>query len=112
MTTGISFATVSIHVITAAIVADRYGNESLDWDTGAQFTFVSGCRVQPATGTEVLDRVTRRWLLFAPPDTALTSADRVQWDGVTYDVVGEVRRWASPTGALAHLEADLSRVEG
>lgn len=111
-TTGISFHREVVEVLAAAAGTDRYGNASaLDWDNATPTT-VEGCRVLPVVGSEVLDRVTRRWVLYAPPDTALTSANRVRWSGDVYDVVGEVRRWASASGALAHLEADLERVGG
>lgn len=110
-TTGISFHGETIEVLAAAAVTDRYGNDALDW-ADPDVTTVSGCRVMPVPGEEVLDRLTRRWMLFAPPDTALVSANRVRVNGITFDVSGEVRRWSSPSGALAHIEADLERVEG
>jgi hypothetical protein len=108
----ITFHTDTVDVLTAAPAGtDRYGNPVLDWDNAA-VTTVGGCRVQPVPGTELLDRLTRRWVLFAPADTVLVSANRIRWGGDVYDVVGEVRRWPSPSGALAHIEADLARVEG
>jgi hypothetical protein len=110
-TTGISFHHDTVELLAASAVTDRYGNDTLDW-SDPTVTSISNCRVLPEAGTEILDRVTRRWVLFAPPDTPLDSAHRVRWDGVIYGVIGEVRRWPSPSGALAHIEADLERVEG
>ena len=107
----ISFHHDTVEVLSATEVTDRYGNQTLIWDTPTVASVVD-CRVMPLAGEEVLDRLTRRWVLYAPADTALVSANRVRWNGDTYDVVGEVRRWPSPTGALAHIEADLERVEG
>jgi hypothetical protein len=107
----ISFHQQTVEVLTGAPTTDRYGNAALDW-TSPSVAVVSGCRVLPVTGAEVLDRVTQRWMLFAPLGTALLATDRVRFGGVTYDVVGEVRRWSSPSGAVAHIEADLERVEG
>jgi hypothetical protein len=109
--TGISFHNETVQVLTAVAATDRYGNQALTWDAPV-VTDVPGCRVLPVPGPEVLDRVTTKWMLFAPPDTALVSANRVRWNGTTYDVVGDVRRWPSPTGRMAHIEADLARVEG
>lgn len=111
MGTGISFHNQSVEVLGGAGTTDRYGNDVTDWSSPTAAT-VEGCRLVPVPGDEVLDRVTRRWVLFAPLDAAITATSRVRWAGVTYDVDGEVRRWTSPSGALAHLEADLSRVEG
>jgi hypothetical protein len=111
MATALSFHTDSVEVLQAVVVTDRYGNDTLDWSSPT-VTVVPRCRVQPIPSAELLDRLSRRWVLYAPPDTALVSANRVRWRGVTYDVAGEVRRWSSPSGALAHIEADLTRVEG
>lgn len=108
---GISFHTHIIEVLTATTTTDRYGNDTLDW-ASPTVQIATSCRVLPVVGAEVLDRVTRRWVLYAPPLTSLSSANRVRWAGEVYDVTGEVRRWPSPTGALAHIEADLTRVEG
>jgi len=106
----VTFHTETVDVLAAPSVTDRYGNQVLDWDT-ATVTTVQRCRVLPVAGVQVLDRETRRWILFAPPGTALISANRVRWGGADYDVV-DVRRWPSPSGAVAHIEADLERVEG
>ena len=110
-TTGISFHRDTVEILVGTVVVDRYGNDTLDWSDPGE-TLIERCRVLPEAGTEILDRVTRRWILFAPPDTPLDSANRVRWDGIVYGVIGEVRRWPSPSGALAHIEADLERVEG
>lgn len=111
MGTGISFHTETVEVLAGSSTTDRYHNTVTDWTTPTA-TAVAGCRMVPVPGDEVLDRVTRRWVLYAPLGTALTAASRIRYGGVVYDVTGEVRRWRSPTGRLAHLEADLERVEG
>lgn len=110
-TTGISFHQQTIELLAGVTAADRYGNKPTDWASPV-VTSVPGCRLLPVPGGEVLDRLTRRWVLFAPLDTPITAASRVRWNGVIYDVTGEVRRWSSPSGRLAHIEADLERVEG
>lgn len=109
-TTGISFHRQSVEVVTADTQLDRYGNNPPNWDSYTAVV-VDGCRILPAQGGEALDRRTRDLVLFAPPDTVLDGANRIRWDGVLFDVL-DVRRWSSPTGRLAHLEADLRRVEG
>jgi hypothetical protein len=110
-TTGISFHDQTVEVLVGVAHTDRYGNDTTDW--GAPIaTPVAGCRLVPVPGGEVLDRVTRRWVLYAPPEAVITAASRVRWEGIVYDVTGEVRRWKSATGRLAHIEADLQRVEG
>jgi hypothetical protein len=111
MTTGISFHNETIEVLSAVKQTDRYGNGPLNWSAPST-TSVDGCRLLPVPGPEILEQLTRRWVLFAPPETALVSANRVRWRNSIYEVTGEVRRWSSPTGRLAHIEADLERVEG
>lgn len=112
--TGIQFATDTITVLRAVAAVDRYGDTISGWDTPTETDLV-GCRVQPAAGPEDTvdrDQITRRWLLFAPPGADILATDRIRWNGDDYDIDGELRRWSSPTGRLAHIEADLTRVEG
>lgn len=110
MGTGISYHDETVEVLTAIAGTDRYGKAS-GW-SNPSVVVVTGCRLLPIPGPEVLDRLSRRWVLFAPLETALVSANRIRWHGQVYNVVGDVRRWRSPSGRLAHLEADLERVEG
>lgn len=110
-TTGISFHRETIEVLSASGQLDRYGNAPLNWSQ-ATTTTVENCRLLPVPSDEIQERLTRRWTLYAPPDTALVSSNRIRWQGAVYEVSGEVRRWPSPTGRLAHIEADLERVEG
>lgn len=112
--TGIAFHTHTVTVLRGAATVDRYGDPIDGWSTATE-TEITGCRVQPAAGPEdTVDRnqITRRWLLFVPPGADIRATDRVRWDGDDYDIDGEIRRWPSVSGRLAHLEADLIRVEG
>lgn len=109
-TTGISFHQQSVEVVTADTQVDRYGNDTPIPGSYTSIT-VDGCRILPAQGGEVLDRRTRDLVLFAPPETVLDGANQVRWDGNLFDVL-DVRRWSSPSGRLAHVEADLRRVGG
>ena len=113
----ISFASDTVTVVRAPVVVDRYGAEVRDW-ANATRTLLEGCRVQPldSSGGQIIeprrDAVVTRWRLFAPAGADLVATDRVEWQGGTYEVDGDVQRWSSPTGALAHVEALLRRVEG
>lgn len=109
----ISFATQTVTVIRAAWVTER-GDEIADW-TAATEHAVSGCRFQPGSTSEVHDNrdaLVSSPVLFAPYDADLLARDRVRIDSTVYDVEGEPRRWQSPTGALAHSEITLRRVDG
>lgn len=109
----ISFKNQTITVIRPAWIVDR-GDLVPDWDNATEHQ-ISGCRVQPAAGDEVhgnRDAIANRWHLYAPPNADIDSLDRVRHQGVTYEVEGDIRRWPSPTGALANTQATLERWEG
>jgi hypothetical protein len=101
--------------LRAPSVANRYGDAEADW-SAATATTIAGCALQPAGSTEFTDPtrtvVTTRWTLFLPPGTDLAPGDRVDVDGVTYEVDGEPLDWSAPGGNLDHVAAVLQRVEG
>lgn len=111
----LSFHTDTVIRLRAVPTIDRYGDQVPgDWTTADQLP-IAGCRVQPAAGPEVVvdrDEITRRWFLWAPANADVLATDRIRWQGADYEIQGEVRRWPSPTGNLAHIECDLLRVEG
>ena len=94
--------------------ADDRGASSPVWET-ATLTTITGCRFQPLVADELTELgrqgVVRRGTLYAPTGS-FTEHDRVRIGGIDYDVDGHVREWGSPTGALAHQEVPLQRVEG
>lgn len=111
---SVSFHRDTVTVLRAGLVDDGYGNQVPDWSDPVRAE-VTGCRLQPMPVEDyVLDReaVTTRWRLFAPEGTDLRATDRVEHDGVAYQVEGDPERWPSPTGRLAHVEALLRRTEG
>lgn len=98
----------SVVVRRATNAQDTYGNDTPDWSS-ATSTTVGGCSVQPQIGSEVTvgrETVVSRWLLYAPDGTDLLATDRVEWDGGTYEVDGEVQRWDF---ALSYITALLRR---
>jgi Phage head-tail joining protein. len=110
----ISYHRDTVTVVRAELVDDGYGNQVPDWANAARHV-VLGCRVQPERGSEyTLDRdaIVTRWRLFAPAAADIRDTDRIEYEGVTYDIDGSVERWPSPTGRLAHIEARLVRTEG
>lgn len=110
----ISFLTDTVTRIRASLADDGYGNEVRDWPNAVE-TDLYGYRVQPERGSEyTIDReaITTRWRLFGPAGDDIQDTDRLRHRGVVYDIEGSVEDWPSPTGALAHIEARLIRVEG
>lgn len=106
-----AFATQTLTVLRAGTVSD-HGTNVPDW-TAATPHAVTGCSVQPAVGSEDQtnrDAVTITATLYGPADADIVHTDRVQYGGVTYEVNGPVRRWAS--GVLDHIEVSLRAVTG
>ena len=100
-------ATQSV-IVARAPTIDDHGNDVPDWAQPPEEHEITHCIVQPQGAGlgphEVLDEL----LLLAPPDADLLDTDRVTYGGVSYAVVGGVRRFA--TGVLDHVEATLRSI--
>lgn len=109
----ISFATDTVTAVHPAWITD-HGSQVADWDN-ATTDDVTGCRMQPRTGAEILDHrdaVTSRWLLMAPAGSPIYPRDRIRWRDDDYDIEGYPQDQPSPTGDLDHMEIPLVRTEG
>ncbi|WP_280836138.1 head-tail adaptor protein [Micromonospora sp. A200] len=98
--------------VRAALVDGPYGNQDRDWDN-APPGVAYPAEVQPVSSTEDVvnqQQTVTRWRMFLGPQADLEATDRVQWDGDTYEVDGDVERHKA-RGRLHHLEAVLMRVE-
>lgn len=103
--------------LRAEATADKYGNPGAvrDW-AHAQRTEFSGVAVQPQEQVETVgDRtaLTTGWHLFTPPgmDMDLLPTDRIEYDGIVYEVDGEVARFGL-AGRVHHIETRIVRVGG
>lgn len=106
----------SITIVRPGTSTDDYGNERPDWDDAVRVP-VSGVNVQPK-GSSVEDTDDKQmtitgWGLYTPRgmDLDLRETDRVEFDGMTLQVVGKVGRWPAPGGGVHHIEADLREVD-
>jgi hypothetical protein len=112
----VSFGRKTVTRLRATTAVER-GDTVYVWDSPATLD-VAGCVFQPIPAEEIQrdrenrDAVIRRWRLITPPGVDITEHDRVRVDGTDYDVDGSVQRWVGPTGALAHDEIELKRVDG
>lgn len=104
--------------VRAPLADDVYGNPVRDW-TAAVRTDLPGWRVQPVQGSRAnaadsvpRDGLERNRRAFGPPGVDLEQTDRIEWQGDTWLIDGDVDRWRSPTGRLAHIEIMLTRMEG
>lgn len=92
---------------------DEYGDPT---GTDTRST-LEGCFVAPATSSPADDRgrtgVVVGLTLFGPYSADLVRTDRVEVDGVTYRITGEVGPWKNPlSGWEAGFEVALERGDG
>jgi hypothetical protein len=106
--------------VRAGTRTDRGGNTVRDWSDGAVTrTPLQQVNVQPAEQGETQDAerdaVVTAWRVQSAPGTDLdvTAADRIEFEAMTCEVVGEVARWPDPfTGATHHVEFTIRRATG
>ena len=85
-----------------------------DW-TQAQKKEVNGCSMQPASTSLSEDgrvmAITDRYTLFAPTSADIKAGDRIEFEGLIYEIDGEVR--IRPTAFnLDHKPINLKRFKG
>lgn len=108
----VPFAHQTLTRVRAELIEDRYHNETWDWVNAARTDFTA--HVQPGSSSEDVngrDQVTvdlRAWL--DPSDWKAT--DRAEFEGTTYEIVGQPQTWPSPSGRPHHVELALRVVSG
>lgn len=104
--------------VRAPLTEDRYGNEVRDW-ANAERAPVPGVNVQPASAPAASEEDTNDrqtavtgWRLYTRRgvDLDLLETDRVEYAGMTLEVVGKVGRWEIG-GRVHHVEAELKEVD-
>lgn len=88
---------------------DGYGNLVPGWTSPRQYPG----RLEPQAGSEVTTGSSVQvsdWKLYLPPEAVIEGRDRVQADGVTYEVVGPPARRRTPRGDH-HVEVRLQVVD-
>lgn len=109
-----SFCNDSVTVKRAAL-ADSRGTKVLDWVHATSST-LNGCSVQPNTTSRDFDgrtvQVTEDWTLYAPPGSDVKAGDRIEWNGLTFEIDGAPMAWKSPTGRVSHIWARLKEWRG
>lgn len=104
--------------VRAGTKTDRGGNTVPDWDNPQRLA-ISGLSVQPSVQTEATDptrtAVVTGWHVLSEPGTApdVLSSDRIEFNGLTCEVDGEVAAWPDPLGpGVHHIEFSLKRATG
>lgn len=88
---------------------------AVDWTLTPVSSTLTGCRFQPVSTSEDLrlrEGVEVNARLLGPLDLDLTAQDRIVFDGLTYEVVGEPLNHRGPVGNVAHVEVLLRRFDG
>lgn len=113
----VSFATQTVTRIRAELVPDddgsNYGNGVWDWDN-AERVDIGDVSVQPVQRPEIVgpaaDAVPTRWLIIAPDGSDFLATDRVEYNGVEYEIDGDPAVFE--TGVLNHVELFVQRIAG
>lgn len=108
-----SFCTQEVERIRPSTKESR-GSTILDWSKTSNLT-INGCSMQPASTTLSEDGrvlgISDLYTLFAPADADIEAGDRIEFEGKTYTVVGDVR--VQPAASrLQHIEISLRRYHG
>jgi len=105
---------VSAVVIKPGTVEDRNVLRP-DWSDVTRIS-EGGWRFHPLPSPEATEAgrqgIVTRLQGIGPADSAVAAHDRMEVDGVTYDVDGAPQRWPSLGGTLDHIEVVLQRVDG
>lgn len=103
--------TQAVTIVHAGSTTDRYGNTVPDWDAATRTTVMAW--VQQTTGSEVTEQRNAQigdWLMICDP-AAVTGADRVEWAGLVFEVLGPPAPVPTPQG-IHHTEVRLRTVDG
>ena len=100
-----------VTIVRPTEVVDRYG-DAVKQTTGSSWTSLA--RVVQMSRNESHDgreaRMTN-WLLYLPAGVDINALDRVQWNALTFEVIGVPNR-APDRRQEHHVECDLTLVEG
>lgn len=102
-------------IIIRPNVIDKRGSEVFDWDNPISETLVTGCSVQPTTTSLSQDGrvlgIMEGWTAYIPEGTDVKAGDHIVFDGETYEINGEPKKWTGPL-VTSHILLNLRRWEG
>jgi head-tail adaptor len=101
-----------VTILTAGTTTNRYGDAEKDWSDPTEET-VKGWVSQSTQSEDHEQREAQvsDWVLYLHPDVTISGANRVQWEGITFEVEGPTRPAWTPRG-VHHLEVPLRVVTG
>ena len=94
---------------------ERRGSIEPDWEHATEAQ-ISGCSMQPGTTSLSMDGrvlgISDGYTCYLPPGADVLAGGRIRFDGNVYQVMGEPRKWTSPTGAVSSTQVQLERWSG
>ena len=94
---------------------EERGSTIPDW-TDAEEIAISGCSMQPAATSLSQDGrvagITDGFTAYVPKSADIRAGDRIAFKGKIYAINGDPREWPSATGALEHIQLNLTRWTG
>ncbi|MFF5778171.1 hypothetical protein ACFY7Y_14620 [Streptomyces virginiae] len=104
--------------VRAGTRPDRGGNTVADWTTATRLT-VEQVNIQPSVQQETHDETRSSkvtgWHVQSAEGTNpdIRADDRIEWDGLTLEVDGEIARWPDLfTNSVHHVEFEMKRSTG
>lgn len=109
-----SWCSQTITIVKPGTATSR-GSTVYDWEHPVSSTDIAGCSVQPAsTGLSQDGRVLGiydGWTAYIPEGTDVKAGDHIEFEGETYAINGEPRKWTGPS-RTSHIQLNLVRWEG
>lgn len=109
-----SFANQTITVIRPKAKEER-GSLVPDWETTYEPFDITGCSIQPASTSLSQDGrvlgINDGWTAYVPDGSDVKAGDHIVFDGETYEINGEPRKWTGPM-RTSHIQLNLVRWEG
>jgi len=103
----------SVVIVNASLVAGYGGQEVRDWPNATRTTVVASVqpdlRHQSTEEVSRTDAATTHWRTFCGPSAPVGAFSRIEWNGHTYEIVGEPELWKA-SGRPHHLELRMNRV--
>ena len=94
---------------------ERRGSIEPDWEHATEKE-ISGCSMQPGSTTLSQDGrvlgISDGYTCYMPPGSDVTAGDKIVFNNLDYQVIGEPRPWTSPTGMVSSLQIQLERWSG
>lgn len=91
------------------------GSTIPDWST-TDSKQISGCHMQPGSTSLSLDGrvlgISDGYTCYMPADADVKAGDHIVFNGLTYEINGDIRWWPSASGTMDHIQLNLMRWVG